>query len=180
MSLRSALLGVLLLSLSACTESPEDLLKSAQAQLNSGSFAEARAAADKALGRADVKADKTQAWKFERLRLDALAGLKQPVEVVSGLARLSADYSAQIKPDLYAVLSTNLQKAGDIKGAIDVVDAGVKKFPEAEAAFEAVLEALHDAAAQQAEGGNSDAMNQLESLGYLGKAKKKQDAPTKP
>jgi hypothetical protein len=164
MSLR-LLAACTLALLTACGgATPREQVDAAQAALNSGDFAGARAAAEAALALPEVKADKGLAWRCEKLRLDALAGSRQGAEVLASLERLQASHPAQVDAALYASMTGKLSQAHDYLGATDIVHAGIEKFPDQKSRFEGELENLKKAVNET---GDNAALEKLRSLGYL-------------
>lgn len=146
-------------TLAACGgASPDALRAEAQAALSAGDPAKALQLADQGLTVA--KGDKAAAWQLEQLRLDALAQSKQGAQVVSELERLSKDYAAQVTAPLYRSLADKAKAAGDTSGAIDILAAGDKRFPE-DPTFKAAIEELKGA------GMNPEEVEKLKALGYL-------------
>jgi hypothetical protein len=168
MSARTTLLAGLLLCAVACGgKTAAEHADAAQAALNSGEYAAARSAAEAALKDEAVKADKGLAWRLEKVRLDALAGQKDEDEMLASLGRLGTTNAAQVDAPLYGSLSISLNDAGDIDGAIDVLEAGKQKFPEHTDKFETAKNRIVAAAKKAAEEGNSAELERLKALGYV-------------
>jgi len=164
-----ALAGVL----AGCADpSAQQRADAAQTALNSGDFGAARTDAEAGLGSEEAKADVALAWRLEKLRLDALAGGRNSVELLASLERLQAAHADRIDAALYVSLTDKLTQVGDFIGAIDVVHAGRAKFPDRAAYFDGELDILIEAAKQAAEGGNNAALDHLAGLGYLSKPKR--------
>ncbi len=117
--------------------------------------------AEEALANATVSGDPATAWRFESLRLDALADGGKGDDAASTLARLSEAYPKQATAAVYRAVADKLRVAGDGTGAATVLDAGVKRFPSERAAFEADIAALANA-------GGEGVTDMLKQLGYLG------------
>lgn len=159
LALSLLLLGFLL----ACKGSLADKEKEARAALDGRDYVKARNISEQALVGVTSGDDAAMAWRLEQLRLDALANDKQGAEVVVTLARLGANqvYSPQITPALYRSLADKLKTAGDVNGAIDVLVAGDKRFPQEHEQFAKDIEGLKK--------GNLDPaqVERLKALGYL-------------
>ncbi len=160
MSRRLLVLPVLLL-LCACQGSLADKEKEARAALDARDFPKARQISDQALLGVTSGDDAATAWRIEQIRLDALANDKQGAEVVASLERLSGSYGPQVTPALYRSLADRLKTAGDVTGAIDVLAAGDKRFPQEHEQFVKDIDALKQ--------GNLDPaqVERLKALGYL-------------
>lgn len=150
-----------LLVLAACGTSLADQEAGARSALDGRDFAKAISLAETALKDPAAASDKAAAWRLEQIRLEALANDKQGAAVLSSVQRLSADYSAQITAPLMRSLADKLKASGDVKGAIDVLAEGDKRFPDQHDAFLKDIEALKSAGLDDA------ATEQLRSLGYL-------------
>lgn len=157
------LLVLSLVALSACKGSLADHEKNARAALDARDWNGARNISEQALVGVTSGDDAAMAWRLEQIRLDALANDKQGQEVIVTLARLGANptYSPQITPALYRSLADKLKTAGDVNGAIEVLAAGDKKFPQEHEQFAKDIEALKK--------GNLDPaqVERLKALGYL-------------
>ena len=158
-----SLLVLPLLLLVACQGSLADREKEARAALDARDFPKARNISEQALVGVTSGDDAAMAWRLEQIRLDALANDKQGAEVVVTLARLGASptYSPQITPALYRSLADKLKTAGDVNGAIEVLAAGDKRFPQEHEQFAKDIEGLKQ--------GNLDPaqVERLKALGYL-------------
>ena len=147
------------LALACGGPSAASLQQEAEAALAAKDYPTALAKVDAALALADVSADKAQSWRFESLRLDAFASGGQGAEVKAALERLSAAYDAQLTAALYRSLADKLRAAGDGTGAVDVLDAGAKKFPN-DPSFAAAIDDLKKSA-------DPAEIERLKALGYL-------------
>ncbi len=157
---RFALVLVCLL-LAACEASLADREKEARAALDARDYAKARALSEAALADASAQADPATAWRLEQIRLDALAYGKQGAEVVASLERLAGRYPTQVTAALYRSLADRLKTAGDTSGAIDVLAAGDKRFPQEHEIFLKEIEALKQGGLDPAQ------VERLKALGYL-------------
>jgi hypothetical protein len=154
-------LALLLLLLVACEPSLADREKEARAALDARDFAKARNVSEAALVDAASGKDAATAWRLEQIRLGALAHSKQGAEVIASLERLAGAYPAQVTPALYRSLADRLKAAGDTSGAIDVLAAGDRRFPQEHEIFVKDIEGLKQ--------GNLDPaqVERLKALGYL-------------
>jgi len=152
-----------LVALAACKGSLADHEKNARAALDARDWTGARNISEQALVGVTSGDDAAMAWRLEQIRLDALANDKQGQEVIVTLARLGANqsYAPQITPALYRSLADKLKTAGDVDGAIDVLVAGDKKFPQEHEQFVKDIEGLKKGDLDPAQ------VERLKSLGYL-------------
>jgi len=152
---------LVLLSLAACQKSLADREQDARTALDKRDFAMAQQMSEGALVDAISGKDAATAWRLEQIRLDALAHQKNGAEVATSLERLAGQYPAQVTPALYRALADRLKTAGDTSGAIDVLAAGDKRFPQEHEVFAKDIEALKQ--------GNLDPaqVERLKALGYL-------------
>ena len=146
----------------ACGASAEDLRKDAQSKLDAGDAAGALVVADKALDDAGISGNKADAWRFESIRLEALARTGKGKDVATELDRLAADYAAQVTAALYRALADKARAANDNPGAIAILEAGDKRFPAENASFTEAIQAINAT-------GNLDPaeIERLKALGYL-------------
>jgi hypothetical protein len=144
---RAALLAVLVLL--ACGAGPEDLLDEARDHLAARDYPAAADAATRGLA---AGAEGATAWRLE------LAG-GHGAEARARLERLAETRSAQVQPPLYVQTAGQLKEAGDAAGAVDVLDAGAKRFPGDAAIAQAIERSK--ATADPAE------LERLRTLGYV-------------
>jgi hypothetical protein len=146
-------LAVLLL---ACGADPADRLEQARAHLAGGDYAAAAAAANQGLA---AGAEGPTAWRLELAALEGEARGGKATEVLARLERLPEAWSAQVSGSLYVQTAGQLKEAGDAAGAIRVLDAGARRFPEDADIARAIT---------QLEATGTDAeLDQLRSLGYV-------------
>jgi len=158
MKTRSLWIVALLLVATACGGSgSSDPVGDARDALNAGDFAAARSVCDDNLAGADAKT----AAALKLIRIKALASLGEAADVLGSIDDLPA---ASVTTALYVGLAGRLQNAGELVGAIEVTDAGARRFPDMKDAFAAVIEELKASAAA---GGDDAATEKLRSLGYL-------------
>lgn len=159
--------GLALAALVAACGGPsaEERQVEAQGLLASGKAAESLAKADEALADAAISGDAALAWRFESLRLEALAAGGKGKEVASALDRLSGKYAQQITAAMYRSLADKVAAAKDTQGAIDLLVQGDQKFPAEHASFDEAIGRL------KASGDMDPAtVERLRALGYLGGA----------
>ncbi len=147
---------VLLWMLLSCGAGPEDQLENARGHLAAGDYAEAAAAAARGL---EAGAEGATAWRLELTALEGEARGGKTTEVLARLDRLAEARSAQVTGSLYVQTAGQVKEAGDATGAINVLDAGAKRFPE---------DADIARAIDQLKASGSDAeIERLRSLGYV-------------
>jgi hypothetical protein len=153
--LRAAALALVCLLLS-CGASPDDALEQARARLADGDYAGATAAAARGLA---AGAEGSTAWRLELAALEGEARGGSTASVLARLERLAGSWSAQVTGTLYVQTAGQLKEGGDAAGAISVLDAGARRFPQ----DPHIARAL----AQRKETGTSDELERLRSLGYV-------------
>lgn len=148
-------------ALSGCAGGPsaEDLQKGVEAAMTAKDYPGAIAKADEALRVEAIAKDPAKAWRFESMRLQGLADAGKGTEVATTLERLSGLYAKQVTPALYRSLADKLKIAEDGEGAITVLDAGLKRFPE-DPSFQEAIDALKVS-------GDPAEIEKLKALGYL-------------
>lgn len=147
---------VLVLLVLGCGASPQEQLELARSRLASGAYAEAAKAARKGLG---AGAEGVTAWRLELAALEGEARADQAAVALARLERLANEKPEQVKGALYVQTAGQLREAGNLAGAIDVLDAGGKRFPE---------DGDIRSAIEQAKASGTDAERaRLCSLGYL-------------
>jgi len=149
-----------LLFLIGCGPDLEKLKNEAQDALSVGNFSQAREISTRALEQA-AGSDKRLTWSLERIRLEAQAREGQAAEAREALERLAGEYPGQANASLYLAIASYLHEAGDASGAIEVLLAGDKRFPEESEKFKAQIEKLEASGLDPAE------IERLRSLGYL-------------
>lgn len=152
---RTALV-VVLGALSCQSQNPTANLEKAQESLGAGRFAEALAQAKKGLA---AQPGAALRWRLQLVQLESQARAGNAAATRTLLLDLATS-QAPLKPAHYIAASQQLRDAGDGKGAIEVLDAGKKRFPQ-----DADLDR---AIAQAKAGGNDDELEALRQLGYIG------------
>ena len=120
------LLLVSLALLLACGASPEDRLEAARAALAKGAYGDAAAAAREGLA---AGAQGAVAWRLELAALEGEARGKDGAAARARIERLAGEKPDQVRGPLYVQTAGQLREAGDAPGAIELLDAGVKRFP---------------------------------------------------
>jgi predicted Zn-dependent protease len=143
-----------------CGPDLEQVKAEAQQALSVGNFSQARELSTRALEQVP-ESERRLAWSLERIRLEALARESQAADALETLERLVAEYPEQAGAPLYLAIASYIQEAGNASGAIDILVAGDKRFPEESEKFEAQIREL------QAGGLDPAEIERLRSLGYL-------------
>jgi hypothetical protein len=152
----AALTCALLLSVSGCAGGAEADLEQAREHLEAGDYAAAADAAGRGLA---AGAEGATAWGLELAALEGEARGGRTDAAISRLERLAGAYPEQVRSALYVQTASHVKEGGDAPGAISVLDAGAKRFPDDE---DIVL------AIEQAKSSGSDAeIERLRSLGYV-------------
>ncbi len=158
MAFPRTLVLVAALTLAACGGTSADQhLSNAEAALASSSWDDAVAAAAEGLA-TDGAAPATK-WRLELARLEAQARGGDADGTKGNIERLAGEYAAQVKGPLYVTTANQLSEAGQAEGAILVLDAGAKRFPDSADIKQAIE--------QIAAAGNEDENSMLRSLGYI-------------
>ena len=152
--------GVLLmaLALGACAETPRASLDAARQALAESRYADAIAAADAGLA---GDADAVTSWGLELVKLEALARDGRGDEALAQLEELAALRPEQMPAAQYSATADQLRGAGQGAAAIQVLDAGLGRFPE----DGMLLGLIEEAKAAPAPG--SEELEMLRSLGYV-------------
>ncbi|MBM4392225.1 MAG: hypothetical protein FJ090_13980 [Deltaproteobacteria bacterium] len=151
---------LLALSLLACGgKTAADWRTEAQAALDAGDHGKAITSVDEGLKVA--AGDKAAAWGLETVRLHALAKVGKGAETSKELERLEKDFGTQLTAALFRQLADEAKAANDSTGAIDLLAAGDKKFPD-DPSFKASIDAI-----KGAEGVSPEEVERLKALGYL-------------
>jgi hypothetical protein len=165
---RALLLSLLTacLALGACGQATLDEdIAALQSSYDGGDFAAVVANAPAVLKRCeDEGVPDTKAWRVEKLQLQAVARQGKGGEALEHLEELSDSRPDKVDGKLYAQVCQLVTDAGDLDGAIDVLHAGVEKYPDLKPVFDPQIKAL---AAKAAAEGDSAATDKLKALGYL-------------
>jgi hypothetical protein len=146
----------LLLTLASCGAGPEEQLEKARGHLAQGAYAEATAAASQGLA---AGAAGPTAWRLELAALEGEARGGKTADVLARLGRIGEAWPAQVTGSLYLQTAGQVKEAGDAAGAISVLDAGAKRFPEDPDIAQAI--------AQSKATGTAEEIERLRSLGYV-------------
>jgi hypothetical protein len=146
----------LVLVLAACGAGPEAQLEKAREHLAQGAYAEAASAASQGLA---AGAEGAVAWRLELAALEGEARGGKTAEALARLERLAAAWTAQVGGSLYVQTAGQVKEAGDAAGAISVLDAGAKRFPDDADIARAI--------AQSKATGTAEEIERLRSLGYV-------------
>ena len=152
---RAAALTLLCL-LAACGGGPEQRLEDARSKLAAGDYA---AAADTATQGLAAGAEGATAWRLELAALEGEARSGRTAEVLARLERLAEAWSAQVTGALYVQTAGQLKEGGDAAGAIGVLDAGARRYPQDADITRAI--------AQLKATGSDAEIERLRSLGYV-------------
>jgi hypothetical protein len=152
---RTAFLALVLV-LASCGVSPEKQLEKAREHLAQGAYAEAASAAAQGL---DAGAEGPTAWRLELAALEGEARGAKTADVLARLDRVAQAWSVQVTGSLYVQTAGQLKEAGDAAGAINVLDAGARRFPGDPDIAQAI--------AQSQASGTAEEVERLRSLGYV-------------
>jgi tetratricopeptide (TPR) repeat protein len=141
----------------ACEKSSHDHLEEARKSLASSAYPEAVAAAQAGLA---GEADDVATWGLELVILEAQARAGNGAETKSQLERLASAHPERISATDYSSSAQLLQAAGQKPTAIEILDLGLKRFPD-----DAVLaKMIEDSVAS---GSDPEELEMLRSLGYI-------------
>ena len=146
------------LALCACSETARESLDEARNAVAESRYADAVEAADVGLAR---DADAVTAWGLELVKLEALAREGRGDDTVVQLEKLAGSRPNQVAASQYAATADQLRSVGQGGATIQVLDLGLKRFPE-----DAILLSLIEEA-KVAPAGGSDELEMLRSLGYI-------------
>jgi hypothetical protein len=156
--MRRACLLLTALALCACSQSARETLDDARGALAESRYADAIAESDAGLG---GSADEVTRWGLELVKLEALARDGQGDQTVAQLRALAAKRPEQVPASQYWATADQLRSAGQGGAAIQVLDLGLKRFPQ-----DATLAGLIEEA-KAAPAAGSDELEMLRSLGYV-------------
>jgi hypothetical protein len=166
---RTALTLLLALAtcLGGCAGEPtlDEAIDGLQASYDAKDFDAVVGGADALVSRCEAEgADESRAWKVERLRVESLASLGKGDDTKTHLERLSGSFASRVDAKLYNKMGTLVEQANELIQAIDVYDAGAKRFPAQATIFKQRIEELKTRAMAA---GDDAALDHLKSLGYL-------------
>ena len=105
--------------------------------------------------------DEGTAWGLELVRLEALARDGRGDDTVAQLEKLAQARPAQVPASQYTATADQLRAAEQAGAAIQVLDLGLKRFPD-DASLVAQIEK-----AKAAPAAGSEELEMLRSLGYV-------------
>jgi len=153
---RSLAVAILAFAL-ACGGGPDEALEEARSHLAAGAYAQAAAAAARGL---EAGAEGATAWRLELAALEGEARGKDAAAASARLARLAeGPFASQVTASLYVQTAGQLKESGDGAGAVRVLDAGAKRFPDDAHIAQAIARSKATGTAAEVE--------QLRSLGYV-------------
>jgi hypothetical protein len=155
--LRIACLSLMALLAVGCGSSALDRLAEARQGLADAAYDDALAAAE--LGLAAGPDERTE-WGLELVKLEALARAGRGEAAEAQLSALAAAHPDRIPVTQYSATAYQLRAAGAKPQAIQVLDAGIQRFPG-----DAMLVRLIGAA--DSSGMQSAELDMLRSLGYV-------------
>ena len=146
----------ILLLLLACGKSASDHLEAARAARDAGQFDPAIQDAEHGL-QADPD-DKT-AWGLQLVLLESYARSGKAAETKQKLEQLAAEHPDRVNPSMYSGAAQQLKDAGKGAEQIEVLDAGIKRFPD-----DPTLKSEVEKSKQTTD---PAALERLKSLGYI-------------
>jgi hypothetical protein len=149
---------VITLALTACAETARESLDESRQALAESRYTDAISAADAGLA---GETDEITAWGLELVKLEALARNGQGDETLAQIEALASARPQNMPATQYSATADQLKAAGQGTAAIQVLDLGLKRFPE-----DATLIALIEEA-KEAPAAGSDELEMLRSLGYV-------------
>lgn len=156
--MRRFCLLVMCAALAACSATARDSLEESRQALAESRYADAIAAANIGLG---VGGDEVTIWGLEVVKLEALARDGRAEETVAQLELLAESRPQQVPASQYSATADQLRAAGQGAAAIQVLDLGLKRFPNEPT----LVKLIEEAKAAPAAG--SDELEMLRSLGYV-------------
>ena len=159
---RSALLLSLVLVASACSPAdPKALTDQGHSALGAGDAEKAQASFDDALAQIDPSHPE---WLRASLgRCQALAR-HDPTAAREAFLGLARSHPARVTVQDFSIVVGELVQAGAVSEAIDVMDAGIKLYPESPV-MQVIKEKVIAASTRSQDPGVSD---KLKGLGYVG------------
>jgi hypothetical protein len=156
MRLSCALLTLLLLV--GCSESARDSLAGARLALSESRYDDALSTADAGLA---LGGDDATIWGLELVKLEALARSGRGDDVVLQIQKLAGERPQNVRASQYSATADQLRTADQGGAAIQVLDLGLKRFPE-DASLASLIEE-----ARKAPTAGSEELEMLRSLGYV-------------
>jgi predicted Zn-dependent protease len=141
----------------ACEKSSRESLGDARQALAAGSFAQAVTTAQTGLAGSP---DEVTSWGLELVVLEAHARAGGGSETTQQLAKLAAAHPDRITASDYASTAQQLRTADQKPAAIEVLDMGVKRYPDDAVLAKMIAESV-------ATGEDPAELEMLRSLGYI-------------
>jgi predicted Zn-dependent protease len=139
-----------------CGVGAEERLESAQKNLQSGQYDPAIDDAGQGL---QASPDDRTAWGLELVILEASARSGKAAETAAKLEQLATKHPDRVTPSLFSGSAQQLEDAGKTAEAIEILDAGLKRFPDDPTLASEVEKAK--------QAGDPAALERLKSLGYI-------------
>ena len=144
-------------ALCACGKGSHEHLADARQALAASSFPEALASAEAGL---QGNPDEVTTWGLELVILEAHARAGDGTATKAQLESLAGQYAARLKSTDYSGTAQLLQASGEKAVAIEVLDLGIKRFPD-DALLAQMIEESKATSNDPAE------LEMLRSLGYI-------------
>lgn len=141
----------------ACGSSAPEQLAQARVQVTSGAYADAVATAQAGLA---ASPDAVTQWGLELVILEAHARSGDGEATKAQLAKLVDAYPDRISATDYSGTAQLLQTADQKAAAVEIMDLGVKRFPEDAALQKMIKDSV-------AAGSDPEELQMLKSLGYI-------------
>jgi len=151
-----ALLQVILCLLPGCGANPDAELERARGYLEEGDYPSAAEAASRGLA---AGAEGATTWRLELAALEGEARDGRTDAVLARIDRLAGSWADQVTGSLYVQTAGQLKEGGDAAGAIGVLDAGARRFPDDADIARAISQAKAT--------GSDEEIERLRSLGYV-------------
>ncbi len=149
---------VLIVSICGCEMSPPEYLADARQELLDAAYDEAINIAETGLQRSPNAAT---SWGLELVKLEAHARAGHGENAKLQLSQLARQHPDRIPASEYFATAHQLKMAGQGPAAIEVLDLGMRRFPD-----NAVLNGMIGATSEAADVSPSE-LEMLKSLGYL-------------
>jgi hypothetical protein len=157
-------LAIALMLLPACggAADAQGLVDEAQAALTARDYDQAAVLAEKAALAAGTEGNVNLKWRATGIKISALGRGGKGMEAASALEAAAMEFSDKVDARFYAKTIGEVQTGGDIEGALAVLEAGSKRFPDKKAEFDGAAQKLKTAGA-----GDPEVLERLKALGYL-------------
>lgn len=168
---RTALAFALAVALAACggAETLDQAIAGLEDSYNAKDYAAVVTGAGPLLTRCESEgAPAADAWRVEKLRLQSLAKQGHGAKALEHLTRLEGEHDGKVDAKLYGQVGQFVMNASGydnaLSEAIDVLDAGAKKWPDKADFFKPQIEVLKE---RVLAGGSDADRAKLQQLGYL-------------